>query len=746
MDVQKQKAKLLKNIAFLPGSRDRAGSPVIIFPSPSEPTDQPYEDIVSLIGYLSQIPDEKSKKIGFTIVVDGRKGSTRAVRNVLRACQHALYRQIRLVLVVKPEQFFDQQRINIDLMLEAYEFKTVVIALHKLSKYININQLPESLGGTYSYNHASWIDLRERYEAFLLKASQVLRSMKRRSLGIEPGAVIENGPAKQQFDEISKTGALLLDDLSSPSDAGSLNTSSEDFQVAAQRVETLLKQIKDFQEAPAIEANMAESHAKYETDLKTYEQFIAGVHDLIDWILGAGEKWLLTLHEIGESKDEAKQLCKEHEQLDSKSQEVLLQAKELNDLGKKMTANGHHQSISIERNRDQLHNIVRAFITRVKRQKEIVQQSIQFHHLLAEFSKKTDSLLESLCTEVKANSAASTEKALNALTTHAEEIDKTMDNVRQTGSHFLEQLKITEQNSVGKEVTRDYTAGVVHVRQQLEDVEERRRRCNELLDVRRLKLQQMLQLFTCEQDGEQAVQWIEELHETLLSDYNDLGTTAEDRKQLREDQLKLEETARSTYEYGKQLCQVSLVLRRSLRMEVGPQMAMSQKLEAAWGRLCRSLSQYEAKTNITDAFHSTIREVSDRLEDLCIKVGGNRNDSPISPLSPLSSSLSEYNSDRRKLGGDVRELKHMANILIDQLENNEDARTNRSAGSGGSPNGVAKSPSQDIREQLAKVEEKQRKLEGLWLNGPVSSSKSTNRDDGVTLHLSDVKIRLEQEK
>jgi hypothetical protein len=75
--------------------------------------------------------------------------------------------------------------------------------------------------------------------------------------------------------------------------------------------------------------------------------------------------------------------------------------------------------------------------------------------------------------------------------------------VTRTGSHFLEQLKMTEQNTLGKEVTRDYTTGVVHVREQLEEIDERRKRCNDLVDVRKLKLQQMLQLFTCEQDGEQ---------------------------------------------------------------------------------------------------------------------------------------------------------------------------------------------------------------------------------------------------
>lgn len=40
---------------------------------------------------------------------------------------------------------------------------------------------------------------------------------------------------------------------------------------------------------------------------------------LLDWIEGPGEKWLLTLHEIGENKDEARQLVKEHQQLALKS-------------------------------------------------------------------------------------------------------------------------------------------------------------------------------------------------------------------------------------------------------------------------------------------------------------------------------------------------------------------------------------------------------------------------------------------
>jgi hypothetical protein len=58
-------------------------------------------------------------------------------------------------------------------------------------------------------------------------------------------------------------------------------------------------------------------------------------------------------------------------------------------------------------------------------------------------------------------------------------------------------------------------------------------------------------------------------------------------------------------------------------------------------------------------------QVGNRLEELCIKVNENIAEPPKSSLSP-SSSLSIFNEDRRKLGGDIRELKHIADVLIEQ--------------------------------------------------------------------------------
>lgn len=75
--------------------------------------------------------------------------------------------------------------------------------------------------------------------------------------------------------------------------------------------------------------------------------------------------------------------------------------------------------------------------------------------------------------------------------------------VMDEGKSFLELLAATELNSHNKEVTRDYLPGIVHVKGLLADVEDRNNRCSDLADMRRLKLQQILQLFTYEKDAKQ---------------------------------------------------------------------------------------------------------------------------------------------------------------------------------------------------------------------------------------------------
>lgn len=71
------------------------------------------------------------------------------------------------------------------------------------------------------------------------------------------------------------------------------------------------------------------------------------------------------------------------------------------------------------------------------------------------------------------------------------------------GQSLLDEMSRPVKNAMGKDITPDYSAQIKHVQKRLEDLQERKLRCDELSDVRKLKLQQILQLRTCERDAEQ---------------------------------------------------------------------------------------------------------------------------------------------------------------------------------------------------------------------------------------------------
>ena len=71
------------------------------------------------------------------------------------------------------------------------------------------------------------------------------------------------------------------------------------------------------------------------------------------------------------------------------------------------------------------------------------------------------------------------------------------------GQSLLDEMSRPIKNAFGKDITPNYTPHIQRIKRMLEELQERKMRCDELADVRRLKLQQLLQLRTCERDCDQ---------------------------------------------------------------------------------------------------------------------------------------------------------------------------------------------------------------------------------------------------
>ena len=82
-------------------------------------------------------------------------------------------------------------------------------------------------------------------------------------------------------------------------------------------------------------------------------------------------------------------------------------------------------------------------------------------------------------------------------------IDTAASHGMRDGQSLLDEMSRPIKNAFGKDISPDYAHQIKHITQKLEELQERKMRCDDLAEVRKLKLQQTLQLRTCERDVDQ---------------------------------------------------------------------------------------------------------------------------------------------------------------------------------------------------------------------------------------------------
>ncbi|TKC34599.1 hypothetical protein EI555_003974 [Monodon monoceros] len=134
-------------------------------------------------------------------------------------------------------------------------------------------------------------------------------------------------------------------------------------------------------------------------------------------------------------------------------------------------------------------------------------------------------------------------------------------------------------------------------------------RCEDMVDVRRLKMLQMVQLFKCEEDAAQAVEWLSELLDALLKTHIRLGDDAQETKVLLEKHRKFVDVAQSTYDYGRQLLQATVVLCQSLRCTSRSSGDTLPRLNRVWKQFTIASEERVHRLEMAIAFHSNAEKI-----------------------------------------------------------------------------------------------------------------------------------------
>ncbi|CAL1540820.1 unnamed protein product, partial [Lymnaea stagnalis] len=342
-----------------------------------------------------------------------------------------------------------------------------------------------------------------------------------------------------------------------------------------------------------------------------YEEWKRNIKTVVNWVLGPGEKLLASQSDIGDSYEAAEELRRRHEEMEIKCTDTYGQYAELRHKAEEIIKEGLSAVDDLKAERDYMDTVCRSFASRLERRRTLLITSVRFHRFAEDFSQCLDELLELLCSEVVAETVESVEEAMKNLQDRCDACDKVAQESLNDGQSLLDEMSRPIKNAFGKDITPDYANKIKYINKKLEELQERKMRCDELADVRKLKLQQLLQLRTCERDTDQAIDWINELCDVMVSTHTDLGRSPEEADSLHEEHKQFEATALGTYEYGKQLLQAALVLRRSLRQDIEPNHDRARRLEEAWKRFSQGTSERANRLTVSAMFLNESDKVKD---------------------------------------------------------------------------------------------------------------------------------------
>ncbi|XP_061464304.1 SEC14 domain and spectrin repeat-containing protein 1 isoform X2 [Rhineura floridana] len=608
---------LKKKLAFLSGGKDRRSGLILTIPLCLEQTNM--DELSVTLDYLLSIPSAKCKARGFTVIVDGRKSQWNVVKTVVLMLQNVVPAEVSLVCVVKPDEFWDKKVTHFCFWKEKDRlgFEVILVSANKLTRYIEPCQLTEDFGGSLSYDHMDWLNKRLAFEKFTKESTSLLDELALINSRSDKGNQQEkdrsidlNFLPSVDPETVLQTGHELLSELQqrrfNGSDGGVSWSPMDDELLAQPQVMKLLDSLREqytrYQE-------VCRQRSK-RTQLEEIQEKV------VNWLEGPGSEQLKTQWGIGDSIRASQALQQKHEEIESQHSEWFAVYVELNQqIAALLNAGDEEDLVELKALQQQLSDVCYRQASQLEFRQNLLQAALDFHGVAQDLSQQLDGLLGMLCVDVAPADGTSIQQTLKLLEEKLKSVDLGLQGLREKGQSLLDQISNQAYWAYGKDVTTENKENVDHIQGVMEDMQLRKQRCEDMLDVRRLKMLQMVQLFKCEEDAAQAVEWLSELLDALLKTHIRLGDDAQETKILLEKHRKFVDVAQSTYDYGRQLLQATVVLCQSLRCTSRSSGDTLPKLNRVRKQFTITSEERVTRLEMAVAFHSNAEKVLQECPD-----------------------------------------------------------------------------------------------------------------------------------
>lgn len=668
---------------IVPGGIDKEGRPIILVTVPQEPSSF---EIIAPLEYLLSIFSAATRTKGFTVIIDARKGSWRASRSCIKQVSETFGpSELKRLIVLKPDGFWDKQRIENCASVQKYQ-EVIFIPRSRLNKFVDQSQLPVELGGSLIYDHEKWIESRKKVEEFYKDADVTIKELEElqqhviKSRALRASQIEEAINTSCDMAEATKmlvfnateTGKELVQNIEYENRTRKLsidhidkNFTPQDTLDTIEKIHFVVNNVRHTQQE--IETAWLQIE-KSLVDTKDLNQLKEGVVKVTNWILGPAQQLMNSNCKVGYDVTTAEELRRDHEALELQCWETYGTYAELLHKIHRVTKI-ESDSLTVQHKdlisqKDFMDFVCKSFALRLEKRRNVLITSLRFFRLVSEYFDKTGEVFDSLVMGSDISDFTSAAFKLKQLQENQLYLDSIEHEIRKEGEKLSDMLSIPIKDPLGQEIDADYSEDIGNIRDVLDATVARKNIFSDSVELQKLTLQQITLVDTYENDAEQAVNWLGDILKVMLRDHGHVGCSVYEIQSQKEEHQIFQETAKDTFNYGCQLLNASLQLRRSCKLPLDVHNNLNLTLRSHWRRIQCISQEQMTRLRVSAVFYRSIEDHCNQLRDMREAVAT----IPLFNLNKKRLKVQHYFEEREKLMVEVGRMVRLGRLLRSRLK------------------------------------------------------------------------------
>nr|CDS19379.1 kalirin [Echinococcus granulosus] len=712
--------------AMLPGGRTRNGGPILCFPANSHADFLPLEELYFLVLYLTYLPEENVKKLGFAVIIGMRSGTTwHSVKPVLKVIEECIGGNVAMAYIIKPDKYLEKQKVQMS--IGKFSFNIQLVSVEQLFLEVDASQLTADLEGTLPYNHEEWIQIRCCLEEFFMfahdmsdKFSQLYcfldqkqnpESVEESKRALEDHRSVRlkvmQAPVPALEAESDRLTAWLRYGISAaasasasggaatavstaaaglPSSVGNAASSSgasyvpsswvsmnPDFQQLIPQVRQTVTQLYEFR---------AHLQQKWETGRTRLEQiyqfrlFEDDASRMTAW-LEQQSVLLLTEHaDIGETASQAVELHNQHRQFLQKCSGVREQVSRLTGIARMLADTGHFAGQQMLKQANELEHERKSFTTALEERSRVLQLSTSFH-TRAEAFLNNCTTWETSVRHVSGTNVNDLNQALRLIQERWQDIQQSYEEACRDGRAMVDLLSapVTGGSHTSLTAAIDYSQGRKHCADLVHELWAWYKRLERTFTDRKSRLTSRLALLMFKEDVGQVLTWLSDHGEPFLARQTAIGKSSQRAEQLYNAHMQFEQVAANTLTNADKL--ISAVEELASQAENPREVRQeAAKLQQRITSFTNAVDSRREMLDLACGFYGHTKEVLNWLHNASEAYNPGEHFPPT--IEGMDDELTAFRQHRDSLEVAVKRVVSEGKVLISRLQDSEEAAHLRS--------------------------------------------------------------------